>query len=167
MATEPEPATEIAEESGSLDFDLELNNEDDESTKSMAIDLNDLGDLNNMSMADSEADNEPTASMAFDADALDLDSTSAQLDTGALDFSLDDTDSADSDSSLDLNLDANDAMDMSLSADSDEVGTKLDLAKAYIDMGDSAGAKSILDEVLEEGNDEQKSEAEQLVSQLS
>ncbi|VAW97490.1 hypothetical protein MNBD_GAMMA23-944 [hydrothermal vent metagenome] len=141
-----------------LDFNLDMGADDDESTKSMAIDLNEmgLGDLDT-------TDDDPTASMAFDADALDLDSTSAQLDTGALDFSMD-TD--ESDSSLDLNLDAGDAMDMSLSADADEVGTKLDLAKAYIDMGDSAGAKSILDEVLEEGNDEQKSEAEQLVSQL-
>ena len=31
-----------------------------------------------------------------------------------------------------------------------EVGTKLDLARAYIDMGDPEGARSILDEVLKE-----------------
>ena len=33
-----------------------------------------------------------------------------------------------------------------------EVGTKLDLARAYIDMGDPEGARSILDEVLKEGS---------------
>ena len=33
-----------------------------------------------------------------------------------------------------------------------EVGTKLDLARAYMDMGDPEGARSILDEVLQEGN---------------
>jgi pilus assembly protein FimV len=49
----------------------------------------------------------------------------------------------------------------------DEVDTKLDLARAYIDMGDPDGARSILDEVLEEGNDQQKSEAKELGSQLS
>lgn len=47
----------------------------------------------------------------------------------------------------------------------DENGTKLDLARAYLDMGDSEGARSLLEEVMEEGNDEQKREAESLVSQ--
>lgn len=143
----------------SLDFSLDMDeNSSDDSTKSMAI------DLNAMEMPDTDtSDDEPTASMVIDSDALDLDSASAQLDTGSLDFNIDGTD----DASDDLNLDAGDAMDMSLSTDSDEVGTKLDLAKAYIDMGDSAGAKSILDEVLDEGSDDQKQEAEQLISQLS
>ncbi|MDT8384104.1 MAG: FimV/HubP family polar landmark protein [Gammaproteobacteria bacterium] len=49
----------------------------------------------------------------------------------------------------------------------DEVGTKLDLAKAYVDMGDADGARSILDEVLEEGDDEQKKQAEELLSQIA
>jgi pilus assembly protein FimV len=47
-----------------------------------------------------------------------------------------------------------------------EVGTKLDLARAYIDMGDPEGARSILDEVLQEGNATQKQEAERLMSSL-
>jgi pilus assembly protein FimV len=45
----------------------------------------------------------------------------------------------------------------------DEVGTKLDLARAYIDMGDPDGARSILEEVLSEGNDRQRDEAQQLM----
>jgi pilus assembly protein FimV len=48
----------------------------------------------------------------------------------------------------------------------DEVGTKLDLAKAYVDMGDSEGARSILGEVLEEGNDSQKQQARELMAQI-
>jgi pilus assembly protein FimV len=47
-----------------------------------------------------------------------------------------------------------------------EVGTKLDLARAYIDMGDPEGARSILDEVLQEGNSAQRKEAERLISSL-
>jgi len=47
------------------------------------------------------------------------------------------------------------------------VSTKLDLAKAYIDMGDNDGAKSTLEEVMNEGNDTQKKEAEGLLSQIS
>ncbi|HSH29852.1 MAG TPA: FimV/HubP family polar landmark protein [Thiohalobacter sp.] len=45
----------------------------------------------------------------------------------------------------------------------DEVSTKLDLARAYIEMGDPEGARSILEEVMEEGNAAQKSEAEALM----
>ena len=47
-----------------------------------------------------------------------------------------------------------------------EVGTKLDLARAYVDMGDPEGARSILDEVLKEGSAEQKQEAERLMASL-
>jgi len=47
-----------------------------------------------------------------------------------------------------------------------EVGTKLDLARAYVDMGDPEGARSILDEVLQEGSAEQKQEAERLMAGL-
>lgn len=51
-------------------------------------------------------------------------------------------------------------------ADADEAATKLDLARAYIDMGDSEGAKEILSEVSQEGNEEQKREAEELLERL-
>ena len=47
-----------------------------------------------------------------------------------------------------------------------EVGTKLDLARAYIDMGDPDGARSILNEVLEEAIDEQRQEAQKLLEDL-
>ncbi|HQR24394.1 MAG TPA: FimV/HubP family polar landmark protein, partial [Steroidobacteraceae bacterium] len=47
-----------------------------------------------------------------------------------------------------------------------EVGTKLDLARAYVDMGDPEGARSILDEVLKEGSSDQKKEAERLIASL-
>jgi pilus assembly protein FimV len=47
-----------------------------------------------------------------------------------------------------------------------EVGTKLDLARAYMDMGDPEGARSILDEVLQEGNPNQRQEAERLIASL-
>ena len=48
----------------------------------------------------------------------------------------------------------------------DETATKLDLAKAYIDMGDGEGARSILDEVLAEGNESQKDQARALGAQI-
>ncbi|MFQ5469450.1 MAG: FimV/HubP family polar landmark protein [Gammaproteobacteria bacterium] len=56
--------------------------------------------------------------------------------------------------------------DESLFASEDEIGTKLDLAKAYIDMGDQDSARSILIEVEQDGNDNQKQEAHELKQQL-
>lgn len=47
-----------------------------------------------------------------------------------------------------------------------EVGTKLDLARAYVDMGDPEGARSILHEVIEEGDQAQRQEAHQLLDSL-
>ncbi|WP_158083108.1 FimV/HubP family polar landmark protein [Methyloprofundus sedimenti] len=51
--------------------------------------------------------------------------------------------------------------------DMDEFETKIDLAKAYIDMGDDAAAKSIAQEVLAQGNDAQKLEAQTIIDRLS
>ncbi|MEO1202319.1 MAG: FimV/HubP family polar landmark protein [Pseudomonadota bacterium] len=47
-----------------------------------------------------------------------------------------------------------------------EVGTKLDLARAYLDMGDPSGARSILEEVLDEGDEGQRQQAQQLLDSL-
>ncbi|APV41768.1 peptidoglycan-binding protein [Pseudomonas frederiksbergensis] len=49
----------------------------------------------------------------------------------------------------------------------DEVATKLDLAQAYIDMGDADGARDILNEVVTEGDAGQKSEANEMLSRLA
>jgi pilus assembly protein FimV len=48
-----------------------------------------------------------------------------------------------------------------------DAATKLDLAKAYQEMGDVDGAREILQEVLHEGDDQQKSEAQSLLSKLA
>jgi len=49
---------------------------------------------------------------------------------------------------------------------SQEVSTKLDLARAYVDMGDKEGAREILQEVLKEGATEQQEEARKLLAEL-
>jgi pilus assembly protein FimV len=48
-----------------------------------------------------------------------------------------------------------------------DAATKLDLAKAYQEMGDVEGAREILQEVLHEGDNEQKAEAKTLLSKLA
>ncbi|MCI3946596.1 tetratricopeptide repeat protein [Pseudomonas syringae] len=59
-----------------------------------------------------------------------------------------------------------DEPDFDFMAGTDEAATKLDLARAYIDMGDADGARDILDEVVTEGDDGQKSEAREMLSRL-
>jgi pilus assembly protein FimV len=47
-----------------------------------------------------------------------------------------------------------------------EVATKLDLAKAYEEMGDKDGARELLNEVVKDGDGAQKGQAEQLLAKL-
>jgi pilus assembly protein FimV len=47
-----------------------------------------------------------------------------------------------------------------------EVATKLDLAKAYEEMGDKDGARELLGEVMKDGDATQKGQAQQLLSKL-
>ena len=60
-------------------------------------------------------------------------------------------------------MSADEDEELLFAANGDEVATKLDLARAYIDMGDHEGARSILGEVIQEGNDTQKAEAQTLL----
>ncbi|RON31295.1 peptidoglycan-binding protein [Pseudomonas frederiksbergensis] len=62
---------------------------------------------------------------------------------------------------------AADEPDFDFLSGTDEVATKLDLAQAYIDMGDSDGARDILNEVVTEGDAGQKSEAKEMLSRLA
>ncbi len=57
--------------------------------------------------------------------------------------------------------------DFDFFSDTDETTTKLDLARAYIDMGDAEGARDILDEVISEGSDVQQQEAREMLAKLA
>jgi FimV-like protein len=49
----------------------------------------------------------------------------------------------------------------------DEVSTKIDLARAYVDMADAEAARAILEEVTEEGNEAQRAEAKEILARLA
>ena len=71
-------------------------------------------------------------------------------------------------SGLDIDdTDLGDDDDFDFLAGTDEAATKLDLARAYVEMGDGDGARDILEEVALEGNEEQKAEAKELLKNLS
>src|SRR5690606_10700743 len=72
---------------------------------------------------------------------------------------------------LDLDLDLDDAGTLGEDGfDFDDeggtAGTKLDLARAYIDMGGQDGARDILNEVVAEGNAEQQQRAQAMLEEL-
>jgi pilus assembly protein FimV len=92
-------------------------------------------------------------------DNLDLESIEKELESLSADL--------DSESEIVDELSLLHSHSENLDLDSiDEVTTKLDLARAYIDMGDHEGAKSILKEVVGEGDESQQKEAKDLLSTL-
>lgn len=116
------------------------------------------------------AEAEPVAANP-DSFAAQLDEVTAQLDDLAVNLQ-----QTEDDNLLDLEapalagsqvagLDGDD--DFDFLSGTDEAATKLDLARAYIDMGDTEGARDILDEVVAEGNDTQQQEARELLAGLT
>jgi pilus assembly protein FimV len=134
--TEQTPTQEVDDDL--LSFDTSFTRVDSDSDESLNIDINNTDEFDSTASFDSEL--EPVADDDnFELDAVEI---SAGNDTADLEFDIGDLD------------------------DIDEAETKLDLAAAYVDMGDPDGARSILSEVLDEGSDEQKQRANELLSSL-
>lgn len=126
-----------------------------------------------------EAASEEEFSLDIEASELDIEmdmpveketpaeEDSVEIDSSELDFDMssDSTDAPEAEAAPAAKVSGD--VDLSDLGDVDEINTKLDLAKAYLDMGDHEGARDILDEVLAGGNDQQKKEADELISQLS
>ena len=125
-----------------------------------ALDEFDLPEDFDLSLAD-----EPSAPAAKpDAFASELDDVNAELDR--LSQSLEHPPIEPSFTAEDAALGAEDEPDFDFLSGTDEVATKLDLAQAYIDMGDADGARDILSEVLTEGNEGQRGEAKEMLGRI-
>ncbi len=162
---------------GGLDFDLALDEPSSRSGKSgmdntKALDFTERSSppaapkATNKLKLDYEDSSSVSASSVSDTEfSLDFD----LADDSESDFAAADEYALDEDEGLSFDEDSvtlDDELDDDIFSDVDEIGTKLDLAKAYVDMGDSDGARSILDEVMEEGDASQKQQAEQLLQQM-
>lgn len=90
----------------------------------------------------------------LEIEGLGVDSVEDELDLSA-DFEEDATE-----------IPAADDEEMIFAADGDAMSTKLDLARAYLDMGDQDGARQIFEEVVAGGNEAQQEEARALIEQL-
>lgn len=125
-----------------------------------ALDEFDLPEDFDLSLAD-----EPNAPAAKpDAFASELDDVNAELDR--LSQSLEHPPIEPSFTAEDAALGAEDEPEFDFLSGTNEVATKLDLAQAYIDMGDPDGARDILSEVLTEGDEGQRSEAKEMLGRI-
>jgi pilus assembly protein FimV len=140
------------------DFDLDLDGKPDtpHASSSSSIDF-DLAPSAPAPAAD--APKEEKSSFDFDLSSLDFPGGGG----GKSDLDLDSTKSGSSNIDLaDLSLDPHgDA-----GAGGEAVGTKLELAKAYLEIGDKDGAREILQEVAKEGSAAQREEAARLIGSL-
>lgn len=173
------------------DFDLELDDADDGDTskaeapsseslppaesdsgiESLDLDSLDMGPSNELSddSLSTGGRNEPS----LDIGDFGLDELEAPAEPAAEPLADDATErkepTLDDDQAAELDfadLGLNDDSAESGISDGDEASTKLDLARAYIDMGDNEMAKGLLDEVVAQGSDEQKAAAEELIQRL-
>ncbi|MBT3016660.1 MAG: hypothetical protein KUF77_12450 [Candidatus Thiodiazotropha sp. (ex Lucina aurantia)] len=155
-----------AEEEEALDIDLsDLDMDSEQSSAAEEPQPFDLSDVE----GDSEIAADLGASDVSDAIELEDSETLDNLDLESIEKELEglssDLDSEDSEAVDELSLLQSHSENLDLDS-TDEITTKLDLARAYIDMGDIEGAKSILDEVSSEGSEAQQKEAQELLNGL-
>ena len=175
--TDEDMDAEIALDDLDLDFD-EDNSDDFVEATTVQLDAAELEDTPTKADSSSPLDlpEEPELSDSLgdslgDSEAFDLDLESlADTDLSELEAEFGDAAPATESSATetfgaDVATDA-DADDFDFLADTDEIATKLDLARAYIDMGDAEGARDILDEVMQEGSAVQKQEAQALSERI-
>lgn len=160
LGAEPSPAT-LAEDDFLLDLDdgvKDLSPVEPPVVADVPQDDLELPADFDLSLAD-EMDSNPAAEP--DTFAAELDDVNAELDRLSQSIAEPTFTEADAAIGGDLGED-----DFDFLAGTDEAATKLDLAQAYIDMGDSDGARDILNEVLTEGDEKQRGEAKDMLSSL-
>lgn len=138
-----------------------------DSASEMFDDALSLDDLDVGGAANDGVQNLAQGSVSEDL-TLDLDQLSGDLELDGTDLLDDASASVDSLEMPDLTSD-NDLISDNVGGldSSDEMDTMMDLAKAYIDMGDKDSASSALGEIVKSGNPAQVSEAETLLRKIS
>ncbi len=193
-ATEQEKDTKEDEEDFDFDFDLadmdeepvaedlhksQEEDQDSDDTERVAFDFSEEDDdseaiefnIDDLSLDVSEPEKsvehagsaEPVETVEFEIDdEPEAEAESDSQDTDAVEFENLEFVSTEEDADNDDDV----GEDISFLTDSDEAATKLDLARAYIDMGDNEGAREILEEVLDEGTEAQMRDAKSLLERI-
>ena len=166
--------TDDVVEASSTDFDLDL-------------------DLEDIDLGSSEPELESTDLESLDLEDVDLDSLSSDIDAEMESFDLGLEGDASVETTAEVAEVANEAFkdglsaaaatatteaiaeddfenfgdDLDILAGEDECSTKLELAQAYLDMGDPDSAKDILDEVVSQGDSSQQDKAHKLLEDIT
>ncbi|MGM0594874.1 MAG: FimV/HubP family polar landmark protein, partial [Pseudomonadota bacterium] len=152
-------------------FDLDIGGEEEApAAEEPSFDLDAGGEEEADTAGDTQSDSSLDDMSLDDLDFGELDTEGesaaseqgAEGETGSLDLSDLESDAGDLDDFGDLG----ELEDDEMMGDGDEIATKLDLASAYIEMGDSDGARSMLEEVVQSGSDEQKQQAQELLDKI-
>ncbi|MDH3354846.1 MAG: hypothetical protein OEL79_06500 [Chromatiales bacterium] len=169
-STEEPDSNEVLE----LDTELELDITDldaapetvgESSAADESADLDDFDfDFDSMTADESETIEDVVAEATLDVDT-DLTDKDDELDglDDLGDFDIIDDDSSDEIGLDDFDLDSDDS---SLDSTESDMDTKIDLAKAYVEMGDADGARNMLNEVISQGDDDQKKQAQDLLDSI-
>ena len=154
LEEESKKDTETSDEIETIDLSADTLQEESEE---------DLADFNFDTETEQKSTENPDLSVEspdLNIEKSDLDSLDSEVEEFNFEFDQEKTTSAP------VEDQASDSSSVSDITDMDELETKIDLAKAYIDMGDSDAAKTIAEEVLEKGSDTQKEEAQAIMEQL-
>jgi len=149
VAVEADTLVEIddsttVDDSAGLDFDLDTGGGDAEESVDLVLDA-------------------PEPEIELDDGTIDMDSTVEMPPASVEALSLTDEDDDDEE---DHTLMVPKSSDVDEQSEDEEMASQLDLAKAYIELGDNENAKTILDEIIAQGNENYRQQAEELIGQI-
>ena len=163
--TSPEPAnlekTAPDEQSEAMDPAIDYPDVSEHTKQAEADETNEI-----VSDSDSSADQDKTTDLDLD---LDLD---PKFDAQSANSNLLSSDSSLSDLKSEMEIPPHESEEITetVAGEKDahwhEVETKIDLARAYLDMEDKEGAREILEEVINEGDEQQKENAKAMLAAL-
>jgi len=163
------------DDNNSLEMNIDFGLEEESDADSLELDSDiDLSSLDELSLEDNESEDSASDEIELDIDEEEFVGGDVELSSFDEEPEFDEPEVA-----LDAPTDALQQLADSLDSDAeleedefdflsgnDEASTKLDLARAYIEMDDKEGARDILEEVASEGSDDQKAQAKELMAQL-
>jgi len=149
---------DTAEDASDIEFELEFDDTDEDTKTESTASTGGAGDELGGDLG-----------IDFDPDREPLDESASSVSEESVEPELDDQEAEDG-QTLDFareTPDTDDEFEFDNPEEGDINTTKLDLAEAYIDMGDADGAADILKEVIEEGSSEQQEKAQSMLDKMN
>ncbi len=153
-------SSDLLEQEGSDDdIDLDLESSDTDNIVDLELDASD--EMNDINMDIPELEIEPDAESSLDDGGIDMESTVQMPSVNMEDLSM-----ANDDDDEDKTFLVPKSTNVDEQSEDEEMASQLDLAKAYIELGDTENAKKILDEIISQGSDTYRKQAEELMGQI-